>query len=110
MANFAQHGTLTPNVVTTVNLVYADDTVEVVNRTGTAEIWFTVGRSNAPPDPVIGADDTFIVPAMVGSYVMATRSMGSEGYPRMSEAGPRSSIVKLLSSGAMAYSVLGGQP
>lgn len=57
------HGSLTANEVTTVVLDQAYAAVEVLNRSGNAEIYFTVDG----PDPTIEGDDCYVLPAAMGS-------------------------------------------
>ena len=91
-ANFAYHSTLTASTVDTVTLNDGTEYVTVVNRGGTDEIYFTVGTpTNEPPSPTVGGNDTYVLPAALGSLRVA------------SEIGPI--VVKLISNGAMAYSV-----
>jgi hypothetical protein len=83
------HGTLTPNVVTTVTL---DDfgVVEVLNRNGIGEIFFTVDGVT----PVVGAADTEVLPAALSSLEVASLASGA-------------TTVRLISSSAATYSVRG---
>lgn len=91
-ANVAYHGTLSASTVDTITVAQAGVTVEVINRTGTAEIYFTVNGAT----PTVGAADTFVVPSAVMSYVVTNN--GAQA------------VVRLISSGAEAYSVVGAQP
>lgn len=89
-----RHGTLVANVVTTVTLTAAGDTVdnvEVVNRTGTAEIYFRVDGT----DPTVAGNDCEMLPATVGGLEV--------GVP-----GSFAGVVKLISTGGQAYSVRAG--
>ena len=90
--NFAHHGTLVASTAAAVTLLRADQAVEVVNRSGSAEIYFTVDGST----PTVGGDDCYVVPASVSSYVVAV--------------GEAEVTVTLISSGTPTYSVIGGQP
>ncbi len=97
MSVFAHHGTLIAGQVSTVTLTSADGTVEIINRTGIAEIYFTVGApSNEPIAPTVEGDDCYVVPEGLTSYVVN----GVQG----------AVIVRLISSGTPKYSVIGGQP
>jgi hypothetical protein len=90
-----KHATLSATVVDTITFSEGVPHVEVINRTGTSEIYVRVGTSlAATTDPAVGGDDCYVVPAVVGSYTIP-----------MPE-GP--AVVKLVSSGAMAYSVIAG--
>lgn len=94
MASFAHHGTLAAGQVTTVTLTSADNTVEVINRTGSAEIYFTVGSE--PATPTVEGDDCYIVPEGLTSYVV--------------NGVPGAVVVKLISAGTPKFSVIGNQP
>jgi hypothetical protein len=67
--------------------------VMVVNRTGGAEIYITAGNSTAPlpPDPVVGGNDVFVLPASISTISIPVAGGGT--------------VVKLISTGAEAYSV-----
>ena len=97
--NTAVHQTLVAQTVDTVTLTPANAAygeVTVVNRSGAAEIYFTVGSgSNLPATPVVAANDTYVLPASMGSFSVPW-SGGSGG-----------AVVKLISSGTPTYSVQG---
>lgn len=94
MAQFASHGALVANTPATVSLAQQGiEYVEVVNRTGSAEIFFTVDGSTPTP----GADDTYIVPAGICSY----RAFVATSSPV---------VVKLECTAVQSYSVIGGAP
>jgi hypothetical protein len=89
-----RHGTLVAATVTTVTFsADADtiDTVEVINRSGSAEIFFTVDGTT----PTVAGNDCEILPAAVGAVEV--------GVP-----GRASTVVKLISAGAPTYSVRAG--
>lgn len=68
-------------------------TITVVNRTGADELFITVGTANTVPvDPTVGGVDCYCIAAKVGE---------SRSFP--ASAGPVT--VKVISNGAMAYSV-----
>jgi hypothetical protein len=90
-AALAYHGTLVASTVASVLITGADGTVEVINRSGSAEIYFTVNGVV----PTVGGTDCFVVPAAIGSYVV------------VSSASP---TVQLISSGTPTFSVVGAQP
>jgi hypothetical protein len=75
--------------VATVDLGQDANEVRVVNRNGTAEIYFRVDGL----DPIIGGDDTFVLPAQIGSLTVQTR-------------GTSNVVVKLASTGAATFSVM----
>jgi hypothetical protein len=85
------HGTLAANTVTSVTLTGANGSVEVINRNGAAEIYFTVDGST----PTVAGNGTYPVPASIDSYVV--------------QVGAANPTVALISSGAPTYSVVGGQ-
>ena len=96
--NNVAHGTLTASAVSTVTLNNSG-AVEVVNRTGTAEIYFTVGlNGNSPATPTIGGNDCYVVPAGVCSYTVE--------FP----AGEGPIVVELISAGAESFTVVVGAP
>ena len=71
----AVHETLTANAVDYVALSRVgagygrqETSVTVLNRSGAAEIYFTVSATGqAPADPTVGGTDTYVVPAAIGS-------------------------------------------
>lgn len=96
------HGTLVANTVATASVTADSDIqvsnvateqstkVEVLNRDGTAEIYFTVDGTT----PTVGGTGCYVLPAAIGAY---------------SVEGVRGSVtVKLISAGTPAYSVIGG--
>jgi hypothetical protein len=97
MAVVAKHLTLVANKVAEATITSANGVVEIVNRSGTAEIYFTIGGpSELPVAPTIEGDDCLVVPEALASYV-TTRA-------------PASAVVKLVSTGSPKVSVIGGQP
>ena len=90
------HATLTANSVDRCVLSGRASQFLVINRTGTSEIYFTYAVTGGadPIDPVIAAAETMVVPASVGAAVKVTLSINDPGV-----------IVKLISSGTMAYSI-----
>lgn len=82
------HGTLTPSTVVTHTLNTFTAQVTVLNRSQTGEIYFTVDGST----PTVGGSDCY---ACLGSRAVASAS---------ATAAP---VVKLISSGALAYTVTG---
>lgn len=82
------HKTLVAATVDTVNFSRDCDRVEIINRDGTAELYFTTDGTT----PTVGGNNTLMLPAAIGSYV--TTAVGGL------------SVVKLISAGAPAYSVL----
>lgn len=75
--------TLTANAVQTVT-VDSWEAVEVVNLSGAAEIWIRTDGI----DPVVDADDCFVLPAAKSAIILKDRTPGV------------SATVKLLSSAA----------
>lgn len=94
----AVHETLTANEVDSVTLSKAGTgflgkpQITVVNRTGSAEIYFTVSTSSTQPaEPAVGGKNTFVLPGSIGSVSVP--------------AADGNVVVKLISTGAEAYSV-----
>lgn len=85
-----EHGTLVANTMATVTLDHDFAQVEVLNRDGAAEIFFTVDG----PAPVIEADDCQCLPAAIGALQLPA-SVGNQ------------TVVRLISSGTPKYSVRG---
>jgi hypothetical protein len=94
MAGDSQHGTLTISTKKTVTINGHFSKITVINRNGAGEIWFTVDGT----DPVIGAEGTYLCPAAIWAETVD----GLGGDPGSN------TVVKLLSSAACTYSVLGG--
>lgn len=86
----AKHATLAASTVDTVTLTGSWDLVDVLNR-GTGTIYVTVGPD--PADPTVAGDNTTVVPAG-GVVTVEVSNRGSQK-------------VKLISSTADAYSVMG---
>jgi hypothetical protein len=88
----AYHGALTASAVDTITLSRAFEFVEIVNRSGTAEIFYTLDGST----PTVGGAECYIVPgAIVGSV-------------RANPQGDQNTVVvNLISSGTPNYSVIG---
>jgi hypothetical protein len=82
------HKTLVASTVDTVTFSKDCDRVEIVNRDGAAELYFTTDGTS----PTVGGNNALVLPAAMGSYV--TTAVGGL------------SVVKLISSGTPAYSVL----
>lgn len=72
-------------------------TVTVFNRTGSDDIFFTVSSSGVQPtDPAVGGDNTYVVPAAITSVQVPVN-------PGVAQ---NAVVVKLISTGAEAYSVV----
>lgn len=84
----SEHLTLVAATVAEVTLPTNAGRVEVLNRTGTAEVYFTVNGAV----PTVGGDDTHVLPAAISS-VEVPRTRGSNV------------VVKLISSGTPSVSV-----
>lgn len=94
MANYsciaATHQTLVGSTVDHVGVTGLFQQVMVTNRTGTSEIYVRLDGT----DPTVGGQESFVLPAAVCSRVF--------------DVDPTHAlIVRLISSGAMAYSVEG---
>lgn len=83
-----KHITLVAATVATVNLAVNASRVEVVNRSGSAEVYFTVNGAT----PTVGGDDTHVLPAAIGSVEVPDEIGGDV-------------VVKLISSGTPTVSV-----
>lgn len=84
------HATLVASTVDTVTLTNTQiDEVEILNRDGSAEIYFTVDGTA----PTVGGNNTNVLPAAVGSVVVGVRRAAG------------GVVVKLISAGTPAYSV-----
>lgn len=84
------HETLAADAVDNVTISKPGDEVEVTNRDGSAELYFTIDGT----DPTVGGDDTFVLPAAICSRIV---SQDQDASPVR--------VVKLISSGTPAYSV-----
>ncbi len=85
----AGHGTLVANTVTQVT-VQTGRHIQVINRSGTAEIYFTVNGVT----PTVGGSDCYVVPAAIMSQTVG--------------AAPQNVVVSLISTGTPTFSVIGG--
>jgi hypothetical protein len=107
MAKFAKHGTLVANAVTTITL-NDGQFVEVVNRSGSAEIFFNFYDAQGIPGvtipgealaaiaaPTVAGDDSYIVPAVAGESRVEPCSEGPI-------------TVQLISTGTPTFSVITG--
>lgn len=83
-----EHGTLVGSAVTTVTLDADAQEVEVLNRDGVAEIYFTVDGA----DPTVGGDDCHVLPAAIGALQVHAPGGGVTD-------------IKLISSGTPKFSV-----
>ena len=85
------HLTLVAATVATVEFTQNFGRIEVLNRDGAAEVYFTVDGST----PTVGGDNCQVLPAAIG-YL--TVDDGTRGVP---------SVVKLISAGTPKVSVRG---
>ena len=86
----AVHETLGASTVDTVELAGCRPSLTVVNRTGTAEIYFTVATgAKAPTPPTVSGNDCFVLPAAIcslslpwleGQFIVSLISAGAEAY------------------------------
>ncbi len=93
----AAHGALATSTVSRIYLPQPASIIMVINRTGTSDIYLTYAEAGGaePVDPQVGAGGTLVVPAAVAAAVKIT--LGSTAVSGV--------VVKLISAGAMAYSV-----
>lgn len=82
------YATLAAATVDTVTFALDFDQVEVINRDGAAEIFFTVDGSA----PTVGGANCFLLPASVGAAIVGVPTNGP-------------TVVKLISTGTPAYGV-----
>jgi hypothetical protein len=94
----AKHGQLTANTVATQNIGgdpvdgwSRGDRVEVCNRDGVAEIFFTVDGST----PSVGGDNTFLVPATVGALTVDANVDGPVPIKLISVGTPKYTVTVL---------------
>jgi hypothetical protein len=87
----AKHATLVASTVDTVTLGRDFNEVEILNRDGTAAIYFTVDGST----PTVGGDNALVIPAVIGSVTESTLDISG------------TNVVKLISAGTPSYSVTG---
>lgn len=97
MATFSGHrivsATLTATTVDTITLDVDYTRVEIVNRTGDAEIWVTIDGT----DPTVTGNDCDVLPTAIGSLILDAPAIG------------KPTAVKLISSGTPSYTVKGLQ-
>ncbi len=91
---WAKHAQLSAGVVDTVTLDADYSRVEVVNRNGAAEIYFTVSVDGA--NPTVGGDNTHVLVAAING--MTVNANAATGNP---------TTVRLISSGTPTYTVRG---
>lgn len=84
------HATLVAATVDTVNLSRESALLEVLNRNGAGELYFTTDGST----PTVAGAETKVVPAQAGASLVLRRPVGA-------------TVVKLISSAAVSYSVTG---
>lgn len=84
----AAHHSLVAATVDTVTMANDFDQVEVLNRDGAAEIYFTVDGSA----PTVGGANCQVLPACIGAAICGVASSGN-------------TVVRLISAGTPAYSV-----
>lgn len=93
----SQYGTLVAATPATITLTAAKTGIEVINRSGSAEIFFTVDGTTTPTS---GGQGTYCVPAVAGaSVVVSPVFSGTNGAPLL--------VVKLISTGTPTYGVAG---
>jgi hypothetical protein len=88
----SKHAQLAANTVDTVTLVSDYSQVEVINRDGAAEIYFTVDGAA----PTVGGDNTHMIPAAISG--MTANAYAESGSP---------TVVRLISAGTPQYTVRG---
>ncbi len=88
----SKHGTLVANTVTSLDITQHGGHLEIVNRSGTGEIFVRFDGV----DPVVLADDTFVV---VGARRFPIENLGISDVTTVN--------VRLISTAALKYSVEG---
>jgi hypothetical protein len=94
MAGSPQHGQLAAGAVSPFTFDLDYDQVEVLNRDGTAEIYFTVDGT----EPTVGGTGCEVLPAAMGSIVVAAPNAPGAG---------GGTVVKCISTGTPKVSVKG---
>lgn len=91
----SQHATLTASTMDTITLSNPAERIIIMNRSTTAGncIFATING----PDPTVGGDDTIAIPAGMTYVTPESQTFASS----------IDSVVKLISSTADAYSVMG---
>lgn len=84
------HATLVADTVTTITFDADLDTVEVLNLTGTAEVWFKFGGAA----PTVGGAGCHVLPAAIGAVDVRPKTTGV-------------TVLKLISSGTPKVSARG---
>lgn len=82
------HRTLTPATVDTVTFGEDYGVVEVLNRNGAGELYFTVDGAA----PVVAGNSTHVLPAAISAMTVVA-------------GGTSNTVVRLISAAAVAYSV-----
>jgi endonuclease YncB( thermonuclease family) len=81
---FIRHQALTAATVATIGPVAGNaSAVEVVNRSGTAEVFVTVDGST----PTVGGNDCEIIPAVAGASTVIRRAVVADMTVRMISSG-----------------------
>ncbi|PZG05387.1 hypothetical protein C1I95_32745 [Micromonospora craterilacus] len=83
-----EHATLTANVERIFTFPINAGRVEVLNRDGSAEVWFKVNNTAA----TVGGDGCHVLPAAINSLEVDDETSGS-------------TVVRVISSGTPAVSV-----
>ena len=84
------HGTTAAGVVSEVILDGDYQAIEVLNRDGAGEIFFTVDGA----EPEVEGDDTHVLPAQIGALQVRSQASGT-------------TAVRLISAGAVKFTVAG---
>lgn len=89
---YARHVILTANTVQTFTLTDNSSAFEVLNRSGTGEIYIGYDGTATPADPTVGGNDLDVVPAAAGAAI------------RIRRTGTNAIVVKVISAAATAVS------
>jgi len=91
----SKHATLIATTVDSVTITEKRfDAVEVTNRDGAAEIYYTIDGST----PAVGADNTWVLPAAVSSRVHDAAGDGNVKVELISAGTPKYSVSKVPQS------------
>jgi hypothetical protein len=86
------HGQLAANTVDVVTMNADWESIQVVNRSGTAEIYFTVNGTAA----TVGGANCYVLPACLGVATPTGINFNAV------------TVIQLISSGTPTYSIIGG--
>ena len=97
----AYHGTLTANTVDTVTISGLYGAYRILCRENVAntELYFTVAQGSTPTAPTVAGDNTYVIPALDGTYVDIDFKNAFKGV-----------TISLIAGNACKYSIMGLGP